>query len=212
MTTKEIADFNEVSTKTVRRWVDKLSRGAGQNAISCEKLKMLEAGEKGLTVDWTEEEVYAIMTSGGRGCVVNWMRANKPREQAQTSLSSRLNETDIALISKIVSTTVAETIKQLDGRIEKIEGVVSQRRALLPAPTVKPRDNINRLVRDYATKNKIDFRAAWADLYRDFGYRTNSSPTICAKNRGMAILDYIEAEGMIDLLEAVALDIYGGAA
>ena len=105
--------------------------------------------------------------------------------------------------------TVSETMKQLDDRVTRIEDRVEKRQALLPAPQISRRDHINKLAREYATRHSIGFSEAYTTLYREFSYRTHSNPSISAKNRGMAIIDYIEAEGQIDTLEAVAMEVFG---
>lgn len=209
MTTKEIAKAVGRPEKTVRTWAFKAAAKSADAAA-----KSAEATPSN-PADWNLEETIAIVEVGMGKNAAAIYRQNAEQNRAPAVVppsGSLLTEKDLSLISTLTAGIVTQIFEKLNGRVEKIEGVVDQRRALLPAPTVKPRDNINRIVRDFATKNKIDFRAAWGELYRDFGYRTNTSPTVCAKNRGMAILDYIEAEGMLDLLEAVAIDIYGGAA
>jgi hypothetical protein len=107
---------------------------------------------------------------------------------------------------EVIGGIVAAIMASMNSRVEKIEAKIEQRQSLLPAPPIKPRDNVNKLVREYAHKQGIDHSAAFGELYRDFGYRTNTDPRRSAKNRGMAIIDYIEAEGMIDTLEAVAIE------
>jgi hypothetical protein len=62
------------------------------------------------------------------------------------------------------------------------------------------------IVREYAKINGIDYQDAWHELYRQFGYRTNTNPTQCARNRGIKTIDFIENEGFIDLLESIAID------
>jgi hypothetical protein len=198
MTTKEIAEAAGVSVDTIQRAAKELYPGKfGQ----------------GKRVAFIKSEAIEVMKAVRKRNFVELPQSAEVLPQGAEAVPGyTLSERDIALVARVVSATVAETIKGLNGRIEKIEGVVDQRRALLPAPSIKPRDHINMIVREYASKNKIEHRDAWRELYRQFSYRTNTNPTQCAKNREMAILDYIEAEGMIDLLEAVALDVYGGAA
>jgi hypothetical protein len=194
MTTKEIAEVAGVSVDTVQRKGRELFPGKYS---------------QGKRVVFIKDEAVALMKELRKK---NFVELPQNAEVLpQNADVSYLSAKDIALISQIVSATVAETIKRLDGRMEKIETRIDQRAALLPAPQIKPRDNINKIVRDWVGKTGGDHREAWNSLYRDFGYRTNTNPSICAKNRGMTILDYIEAEGQIDVLEAVAIEIYGGA-
>ena len=208
MTTKEIAEAVGKAEKTVRTWAKKAAAKTAEAAA-----KLAEAQRSGgKPVDWTLDETIAIIETGMGKNAADIFRMNAEGSKVSSpAVDSCLNAKDIALISQIVSATVAETIKRLDGRMEKIETRIDQRAALLPAPQIKPRDNINKIVREWVASTGVDHRDAWNGLYRDFGYRTNTNPSICAKNRGMTILDYIEAEGQIDVLESVAVEIYGGA-
>lgn len=207
MTTKEIAKVAGKAERTVQTWAKKT--GAKIASIGA---KIASVTKTGIPADYDIDETIAIIETGMGKNAADIFRMNAESTKTSVpSVDSCLNAKDIALISQIVSATVAETIKRLDGRMEKIETRIDQRAALLPAPQIKPRDNINKIVRDWVGKTGCDHREAWNGLYRDFGYRTNTNPSICAKNRGMTILDYIEAEGQIDVLEAVAIEIYGGA-
>jgi hypothetical protein len=102
MTTKEIADFCEVSTRTIRRWVDKMSGGAGHNGVSiitAEKIKMLEAGESGKSVDWTEAEFFQILQAGGRGAVVQWIKEAKSQEISSQIKAAQASKVSGALVN-----------------------------------------------------------------------------------------------------------------
>jgi hypothetical protein len=39
-------------------------------------------------------------------------------------------------------------------------------------------------------------------------FKHDTDPRTCAKNRNMGILDYIEIEGFIETLEAIAIDVF----
>ncbi len=191
MTVKEIAEVAGVSERTVRR--------IAENEVGV----VFERGKKAI---FTEKEAIETMRlARKKGFIVPRQNADVPRQNAD--VNSFLTERDIAIISQIVSVTVSETIKALDGRMTNIEQKIESRKALLPPPQIKPRDHINMIVREYVNRTNTQHGVAWGDLYRQFGYRTNTNPTISAKNRGMTILDYIEAEGMIETLESIAMEV-----
>lgn len=209
MTTREIAKAVGRPEKTVRTWAFKAAAKSAEAAA-----KSAEATPS-RPADWNLEETITIIEVGmGKNAAAIYRQNAEQNNQTSfaPSAGSTLTEKDLSLISTLTAGIVTQIFEKINGRVEKIEGVVDQRRALLPAPAVKPRDHINMIVREYARNHEIPHGKAWSELYRQFGYRTNTNPSQCAKNREMAILDYIEAEGMIDLLEAVALDVYGGAA
>jgi hypothetical protein len=95
------------------------------------------------------------------------------------------------------SVGAGDRMDRLEALVEKLLGAVvalsvQAPRLAIAAPQVKPRDHVNQIVRRYADRSGMDFSTAWRDLYREF--------------RGMGVLDYLEAEGLIETLEAVALE------
>jgi len=187
-----MAEVSGVSTETVSRKVkemypDRVKNGRPTNLIQPEALCVMSELRKKNFVEPLQND--KLPTQNDKVC-------------------SFLSERDIAIISQIVSVTVSETIKALDGRMTTIEKRIDDRKALLPPPEIKPRDHINMIVREYVNKTGTPHGKAWGELYRQFGYRTNTNPTTSAKNRDMSILDYIDAEGMIETLESVAMEIY----
>lgn len=204
MNTKEIALAVNKTERSVQRWVKKLS-----DKVSSINDKM-SASSPMNPADFTLEETIAIIEQGlGKNAAE--MYASNARKSTGKLISlpeSSLSQKDIEVISTIVSVTVAETIKQLDGRMTNIEQKIEERKALLPAPEMNPRDSINMLVREYASRNGISFSTAYSELYRHFNYTYNCNVNVSAKNRDMPIIDYIESEGMIEKLEAVAIKIF----
>ena len=188
MTTKEIAVAVGKAEKTVRTWASKAT------AKSAEATPAHPA-------DWTLDESCAIIEVGLGKNAASLFRENA-KNKAVPAVGSSLTARDMEVIGGIVAAIMAS----MNSRVEKIEAKIEQRQALLPAPQIKPRDNVNKIVREFAHKQGIEHSVAFGDLYREFGYRTNTDPRRSAKNRGMAIIDYIETEGMIDTLEAVALE------
>jgi hypothetical protein len=203
MTTKQIAQAVNKTERSVQSWSKKI----GEKIASIGE-KIASVQKTGKPADYTLEETCAIIETGmGKNAASLFYENAKSQLLNTPSTESSLSVKDIALISQIVAATVAETIKQLDGRMGKIESRIEDRQALLPAPQIKPRDHITKLVREYATKNNQPYSNVWTYLYTEFGYRTNTNPRQCAKNRNMPIIEHIEAEGMIELLESVAIEI-----
>ena len=202
MNTREIANTTGKDERSVRRWVKKAA--VKMSAITVK----MSASTSTNPADYDFEETLAIIEAGMGKNAADIYRTNSSASMPEVAKSGdSLTEKDIRLISSIVSMTVAETMKRLDERVAKIETRVEERQALLPAPQMSRRDHINKLAREYSARTGGNFAEAYSMLYREFGYRTHSAPSIAAKNRGMAIIDYIEAEGQIDTLEAVAMDI-----
>ena len=205
MNTKEIALAVNKTERSVRNWAKKV---AEKNSVMAEKIS---ASTSTHPADYDLEETLVIIETGlGKNAAALYeVNARKQPTGKLISLpESSLSQKDIEVISTIVSVTVAETIKQLDGRMTNIEQKIEERKALLPAPEMNPRDSINMLVREYASRNGISFSTAYSELYRHFNYTYNCNVNVSAKNRDMPIIDYIESEGMIEKLEAVAIKIF----
>jgi len=201
MNTKEIALAVNKTERSVQRWVKKLS-----DKVSSINDKM-SASSPMNPADFTLEETIAIIEQGlGKNAAE--MYASNARKSTGKLISlpeSSLSQKDIEVISTIVSVTVAETIKQLDGRMTNIEQKIEERKALLPAPEIAPRDRINMIIRDYAERNRMPFAAAYSELYKIFNYTYGCNVNASAKHRGVAIIEYIESEGLIENLESVAV-------
>lgn len=197
MTTKEIAGATGKDERTVQRWI----RKAGDKMSSISDKMSLACPHSPADFDF-EEAVYIIEIGMGKSAAGIYRASAQQRPEVKGTLS----EHDIAMISQIVAMTVSQTIKALDGRISAIEEKVEERKALLPPPSISPRSNINRIVREYAHREDIEYATAWRRLYSSFTYRTHTDIVRCAKNRGMDTLEYAELEGHIDMLEAVAVD------
>lgn len=205
MTTREIAEATGKDERTIQRWAK--ATGDKMSSISD---KVTAVNKTGRPADYDIDESCAIIEHGMGKNAASLYRENARNQRAVSiPAESALSAKDVALIAQIVAATVAETIKQLDGRMGNIESQINQRKALLPAPQIKPRDHVSMLVRSHATRSNISYQEAWGELYTEFAYRTNSNPRTSARNRNMAIIDYIEAEGMIETLEAIAIDTMG---
>lgn len=199
MTTKEIAEAVNKDVTTVQRWIKRLN-GKMQSIDS-----KMQSSSPMKPAEFNLEETCSIIEVGlGKNAAdIYRMNAKTNSSSGDSSLTAR----DIDLIGKLTASIVAETMRQLDARMGKIETRIEERQALLPPPEIKPRDQVNKIMREYAHKHGIEVQDAWRELYRDFGYRFNCSPKICAKNRGITTLDYIESEGMMDSLLAVAIEL-----
>lgn len=200
MTTKQIAEAVGKEERTIRRWVNCV---ADKMAAVADKMA---ASAPNAPADYTLDETLAIIQHGMGKNAADLYRMNARQDSAPASTGGVLTARDLEFIAALVARVVAP----LTDRMDKIEARIDAKQALLPAPTMDEKSQVNKIVREYAVSVGEPFGKAWADLYRDFGYRTHTNPTASAKNRGMAIIDYIEAEGQLGTLLAIAVDMYGG--
>jgi len=204
MTLQEITNLcGYRSTKTLLKWI----HNNGQNLPMIGQ-KLTEASKTKKPAAFTLEETIEIVRAGGNENLANLLMQNAQSSQ-QTAIGSSLTSKDIDLISAIVSKTIAATTELLSGRVQNIETAFEKRKALLPAPDIKPRDAINKLVRDFATRTEMQYNSVWNKIYTEFNYTYNVSVRVSATNRNMTIIDYIETEGMIEQLLSVAVKVLG---
>lgn len=200
MTVNELATFCKKNKSTITRWVAKCNeslRNKLQNATKTEPADF--------TVDEVEEILLnSSMSKDAVSILMENARQNKPVIQNQTST---LTERDVELISSIVSLTVAKTIEQLDNRMKNIENRIEERQALLPARKKDSRAHITELVRNYAFNHNMNYNNVYSMLYREYGYRTHSNPTVSAYNRHITTIEYIGQSGNIEILESIAIEM-----
>lgn len=211
MTLNQIAGLTGKAESTIRSWITsaKTAGSSAKTAGSSEKMsglsaKIAEAQRTKKPAQFTLEETIEIIKAGGNETLANLLLENAHRQQA-IEAESTLTPRDLNLISTLIKGIFGE----LDSRVNKIENRIEERQALLPPPDIKPRDAINKLVRDYATRFDYQYNTVWNKLYTEFNYHYNVNVKTCASNRSMTIIDYIETEGMIDQLHAVAIKIFG---
>lgn len=210
MNLKEIASLTGKNERTIRLWIEKTSEKTSENGsekISKMSEKISEARKTSKPADFTLEETIAIIRAGGNETLANLLMQNASGQKAEIAVGSSLTSRDLDLISAIVAKTVAATTEILSGRLYNIESQIEKRKALLPAPEIKPRDAINKLVREYATKTEMPFNSIWNKVYTEFNYTYKCNVKTSAYNRDMTVIDYIETEGMIEQLLAVAVKI-----
>ena len=199
MTVKELASFTGKDERTVQRWIKKA--GDKMSAIG-DKLSVAGHGK---VVDYTIDEVEQILLNSSMSKdAVSILMQNARQSKKQTST---LTDRDVELISSIVSLTVAKTIEQLDNRMKKIENRIEERQALLPARKKDSRAHITELVRNYAFNQNMNYNNVYSLLYREYGYRTHSNPTVSAYNRHVTTIEYIEQSGNIEILESIAIEL-----
>lgn len=202
MNVKEIALSVGKDERSVRRWVKRAS-----DKMSVIAVKM-SASSPTHPSNYDLDETLAIIEAGmGKNAAKVW-RANADRTFSNVQGQPIQNENVGSDYVQRGMELVFGAIGKLDARMSRIENQIETRAALLPAPPMKPRDHINKLVREYSHAHGISFSDTWSKLYREFGYRTNTNPSLSAKNRGMTIIDYIETEGQIEILESVAVEIF----
>lgn len=129
----------------------------------------------------------------------NFILPQNSADLPQNSADNRLDRLEQLMEKLLLVTGNLLQIQQSNQTQEK--------RVLLPAPQLDARAHIKKMIDEYVSRNGIEHRDAYRYLYREFFYRTKCNASLCAKNRGMKTIDYIDDEGMIETLEAIAMEV-----
>lgn len=197
MTVKQMAEVAGVSKDTVLRKVkelypERVKNGKATRLIQTEAVCVMKELRK---KNFVEPLQNAEVATQNENLELSDYELNRAFRLAMVNMNN-------------LAQSLANKTDELEKRISNIEVQTEKRKALLPPPQIKPRDHINMIVREHAQKTGRKYRDVWSELYKQFSYRTNTDPRTCAKNRNMGILDYIEIEGFIETLEAIAIDVF----
>ena len=187
MTTKELSEVSGVSVDTIVRTA---------------KEYYPSRFSQGKRVVFTKDEAITIMGQLRKKGFVELPQNTEVLPQ----------NTEVAHLGVMVANlcmAVSEQMKMISAQNDKINSFIGQKqeRIALPAPQIDPRTHIIKLVDEYTARTGTPHRDAYTMLYRDYGYRTHCNAILSAKNRGMKIIDYIDSEGQIETLEAIALEV-----
>jgi hypothetical protein len=201
MNTKQIANAVGKDERTVQRWVkkasDKMSSMSDKISVSTSTYP----------ADYTLEETLAIIEAGMGKNAAGVFRANAENSKSIPA-SETLTQRDKELIAEIVSMTVSKTIERLDQRMSTIENHYQQRAALLPAPQISDRENLNRIIRQYAKEQGFSHSVVWGRLYNELYYRLNINVRLRAENRNVSVIEYIDQENLMPEALSVAMEIF----
>lgn len=180
MTTREIAAVAGVSPRTV-------TRTAKSNGIGVVK--------PGAGTIFTEAEAVQLMAE---------LRKKGFVEPRQNVAAPRQNVPDLAAL---IGPIVAETIKQLLPLLQGASIQIAAPAPVVSLPPIDPRKELNMLARE-AGYTMGDYREPYNQIYKHAYYRLGVNLRERAKNKGMDVLDYAEAEGYLPQMVAIAREIF----
>lgn len=195
MTTKQIAEAVGRPERTVKGWATK----AGARLASA-GAKLASAGH-GRAADWDLEESCLIIEIGLGKNAASLFRENAKQKAPET-------------IAEIVKATMTAFIPVIIAAVRGVavtEGMPALTHPAISAPPIETRDELRRII-NRATRDSGDYSGAWNRLYEEAYYRLHVNLRERAKNQGIPIIDYAEAEGFLPELVAIAREIFKAAA
>lgn len=184
MTVKELAEVAGVSGVTIRR---------------CGKKLYPELQRNGIATDYNEEQCIKIMETVRKRNLVSPVQTEQlPKQTAQV---------DYEVIGKMIGVAITSALAPI---VEKLNGMPAPKKEHLQieAPKLTPRTSIRKTINEYVAKTGTQYKDAYNALYCEFGYRTHCNASLCAKNRNMRTLDYIDEIGQMEVLDAIAKDYF----
>ena len=185
MTTKQIAEAAGCSVETVQRKIRELYP---------------EAVQKGRATVLSEATAVRVMSELRK---IGFVQPRQNDEVPAQIADARLDRLE-GMVEKLVG-AFASMVPNLRGVLES-----PRTPAALPPPAeLEPRAALRKIVEAWARRNGRDFHGAWAELYREYGYRYRRDISRAAKNRGQSVLDYADDEDLLGQLLALAYFLYG---
>lgn len=188
MTITQIANTAGCSRDTVKRLVKTM-------------YPEVKAPRRGVALELNEDQCINVMDKLPKKNYVGLPSANTPTNIEQN------NHVDYEAIGKMIAIAVSSALQPLVNEIKEIK----QERTndlLLPAPQIGDREQLTKLVREYAT-NKLDgdFQQAYRELYSQILYRLKTNVKVKAKNEGISRMDYIEREGLLQTCISIMIEL-----
>lgn len=196
MTCREIAAAIGKTERSVQRWAGQ----AGEKSASVAD-KLASAGHGRAASFDLDETVTIIETGLGKNAAALF------RENAKRPGSGITSESIAAIVRETVSSLIPVIIAANTANTPSVQPLKPQQ---LQLPQYKPRDELRRIINQYAAIIG-SHRDAWNTLYREYYYRYHRNIRQCALNRGMDTLDYAEDEGIMSELLCLASALLGAA-
>jgi len=205
MNTREIATAVNKDERSVRRWINKAS-----DKMSGLSDKMSGAEKTKIPADYTLEETCFIIENGLGKNAAEIFRTNAVNQSQyiatlESTSESTLTEKDIEMITTIVSLTIKSLMPHLNKPVLKEP---EKQLTFNDVPEKSKRAELREIINKYTAHRGCNHIEVWSQLYQQIYYRMNINVKLCADNRGMDKLDYIEKEGLLNEVLSLAKKLF----
>jgi hypothetical protein len=201
MNTREIASAVNKDDRTVARWIMKAS-----DKMSQVKDKVSEAKRTQKPADYNLEETCFIIEQGLGKNASNLFRSSAIKESKVLQINKRIESVE----------SMFDTNSRLDRIEAMLELIIKKSELKEPEkqltfneiPEKTKRAELREIINKYTAYRGCNHIEVWSQLYQQIYYRMNINVKLCADNRGMDKLDYIEKEGLMDEVVLLASKLF----
>jgi len=197
MNTREIASAVNKNDRSVQRWIKTLSV-----KVSSINDKMSSSSPMS-PADYNLAETCMIIEHGLGKNAAEIFRMNA--SHIQPIAVSNLTDKEIELISTVVSFTIKALLPHLNNPVLKEP---EKQLTFNDVPEKSKRAELREIINKYTAHRGCNHIEVWSQLYQQIYYRMNINVKLCADNRGMDKLDYIEKEGLLNEVLSLAKKLF----
>jgi hypothetical protein len=201
MNVKEISLAVSKPERTVHNWVKKSSAKMAQVSA-----KMAQAKKTSIPADYDLEETCFIIEQGLGKNASNLFRSNATSANI-APISAKMAQPENILSERdkeIISQTVSATIKSLIPYLNQSVSVPTKKENQIAFNPKALRSDLRMIINKYTQERGCDYKDSWNQLYQDIYYKLDRNVRLCANNRGIETLDYIEQEGLMEEVLEIA--------
>ena len=192
MNVKEIAKVIGKDETSIRRWV---KRAAGKMPAMAGKML---ASTSTHPADFDLEETIAIIEVGLGKKAAGMYRRNAEKDAVSDKpASGSVTVKDLEYLTVSFARIIAESNGSLDRRMTAIEDKLQERQALLPAPQMSNRDNLNMIIREFSSTTGIPYGEVWGMIFKEIYLVLNINLRQLIEYVDMPVIEYIEMIGLL---------------
>lgn len=202
MKIKEISELTGKGETTIRRWITSAKMAEAS-------AKMAKAKRTQTPAEFTLVETVEIIRAGGNETLANLLMENGVTGKMPTisEMSAYDTNTRLDRMESIIDKLLELQVLQASANLPQVKTNQIALPDCVKLPKQK-RAELREIINRYADDRKCEYRDAWNQLYQQIYYQMDRNIGLCAKNRGMDKLDYIESEGIMDDVLYIARKLF----
>jgi len=185
MTIRQISETAGCGLNTVKRLVKTM-------------YPLVKSRGRGIALELTEEQSLNIMEKLPKK---NYVQPNPNAPSDLTQMGQVDNSMAVMMqFMKSMQEQQQEFMKTVLTEIKQPNQLTIAEKSVLefpPVPDISPRKLLNQLVYKYSMSMNIEPQEGWHELHNQFFLRCNDNVSLKARNRNIAVIDYLEKENKL---------------